>query len=80
MVHVDEHLKVSENVLQGPNRKAVSITIDDDFHIDEDEEYRKNENFGKDFHQTPPSVLLSVHLAAYTADAASFEGLLLIVT
>nr|GFB44848.1 tracheary element differentiation-related 6 [Tanacetum cinerariifolium] len=46
MVHVDEHLKVSENVLQGPNRKAVSITIDDDLHIDEEEEYRKNENFG----------------------------------
>nr|GFB71222.1 tracheary element differentiation-related 6 [Tanacetum cinerariifolium] len=55
MVHVDEHLKVRENVLQGPNRKAVSIMIDDDLHIDEEEEYRKNENFGKDLHQTPPS-------------------------
>nr|GEV54517.1 tracheary element differentiation-related 6 [Tanacetum cinerariifolium] len=55
MVHVDEHLKVSENVLQGPNRKAVSITIDNDLHIDEEEEYRKNENFGKDLHQTLPS-------------------------
>nr|GFC95361.1 tracheary element differentiation-related 6 [Tanacetum cinerariifolium] len=54
MVHVDEHLKVSENVFQGLNRKAVSITIDDDLHIDEEEEYRKNENFGKDLHQTLP--------------------------
>nr|GEX28313.1 hypothetical protein CTI12_AA557360 [Tanacetum cinerariifolium] len=35
-------------------QKAVSITIDDDLHIDEEEEYRKNENFGKDLHQTPP--------------------------
>nr|GFC76048.1 tracheary element differentiation-related 6 [Tanacetum cinerariifolium] len=55
MVHVDEHLTVSENVLQGSNRKVFSITIDDDLHIDEEEVYRKNENFGKDLHQTPPS-------------------------
>ncbi|GJV95197.1 hypothetical protein Tco_1546774 [Tanacetum coccineum] len=56
MVHVDEHLKVSENVMKGPDgRKAVSITIDDDLHIDEEEEHKKNENFGKDLHQTLPS-------------------------
>ncbi|KAJ9564791.1 hypothetical protein OSB04_000757 [Centaurea solstitialis] len=53
LVHVDEHLKVSENAVQGPNgMKVVSITIDDDLHADEQEECMKNEKFGKDFHQT----------------------------
>nr|GEY38351.1 tracheary element differentiation-related 6 [Tanacetum cinerariifolium] len=56
MVHVDEHLKVSENVVKGPDgRKAVSISIDDDLHIHEEEEYMKNEKSRKDLHQTLPS-------------------------
>ncbi|KAI3672824.1 hypothetical protein L6452_38924 [Arctium lappa] len=53
LVHVDEHLKVSENAVQGSNgMKVVSITIDDDLHVDEKEDCRKNEKFGKDFYQT----------------------------
>nr|GFC63901.1 hypothetical protein CTI12_AA557360 [Tanacetum cinerariifolium] len=36
-----------------PNCRQTAI--DDDLHIDEEEEYRKNENFGKDLHQTPPN-------------------------
>ena len=56
MVHVDEHLKVRENVVEGPlGTKAVSIKIDDDLHVDEKEECGKNEKFGKVLHQTPPS-------------------------
>ena len=56
MVHVDEHLKVRENVVEGPlGTKNVSITIDDDLHVDEKEEREKNEKFGKVLHQTPPS-------------------------
>ncbi|KAI3789064.1 hypothetical protein L2E82_01851 [Cichorium intybus] len=51
LVHVDEHLKVTENVLQGPNgMKAVAITVEDDLHVDEEEECRKKEKFEKDFH------------------------------
>lgn len=51
MVHIDEHLKVSENVVQGRNgMKAVAITIDDDLHVDEEEECRKNEKLGKELH------------------------------
>ncbi|KAI3746321.1 hypothetical protein L6452_08749 [Arctium lappa] len=54
LVHVDEHLKVSKNAVQGPNgMKVVSITMDDDLHVNEQEECRKNEKFGKDIHQTP---------------------------
>lgn len=53
VAHVDEHLKVSENVVQGLNGiKVVSITIDDDLHADGDEECRKNEKFGKASNQT----------------------------
>lgn len=49
MVHVDDHLKVRENVVEGSNgTKAVSITIDEDLHVDDDEECRKNEKFGED--------------------------------
>ncbi|KAL4588547.1 hypothetical protein LXL04_001438 [Taraxacum kok-saghyz] len=48
MVHVDEHLKVRENVVQGPNgMKAVAISIDDDIHVDEEDESRKEEKLGK---------------------------------
>lgn len=51
MVHIDEHLKVNENILQGPNgTKLVAITIDDDLHVDEEEECRKNEKLGKELH------------------------------
>ncbi|KAL7599684.1 hypothetical protein Lser_V15G24387 [Lactuca serriola] len=51
MVHIDEHLKVRENVVQGPNgMKAVAITIDDDLHVDEEEESRKKEKLGKEHH------------------------------
>ncbi|KAJ0765553.1 hypothetical protein HanPI659440_Chr08g0304801 [Helianthus annuus] len=47
-VHVDEHVKVRENIVQAPNgMKAVSITVDDDFHADEEQECRKNERIGK---------------------------------
>lgn len=52
MVHIDEHLKVSENILQGPNgTKTVAITIDDDLHADEKEACAKNENLGKGYDQ-----------------------------
>ncbi|KAI3820389.1 hypothetical protein L1987_07935 [Smallanthus sonchifolius] len=48
-VHVDEHLKASENILQGPNgMKTVAITIDDDLHVHEEDEAIKNEKIGKD--------------------------------
>ncbi|KVH99639.1 hypothetical protein Ccrd_022122 [Cynara cardunculus var. scolymus] len=51
LVHVDEHLKVTENAVQGPNgMKVISITIDDDLHADEKEDCTKNEKFGKDVH------------------------------
>ncbi|KAK9072188.1 hypothetical protein SSX86_008620 [Deinandra increscens subsp. villosa] len=51
MVHVDEHLKVRENIVQGPNgMKAVSITVDDDLHVDEEQECKKNEKIGKNLH------------------------------
>lgn len=54
LVRVDEHLKVQENVVQGPNGvKVVSITIDDDLHADGKEESRKSEKQGKNLHQTP---------------------------
>ncbi|PWA41026.1 tracheary element differentiation-related 6 [Artemisia annua] len=52
MVHVDEHLKVSENILQAPNgMKTVAITIDDDLHVHEKEERAKNEKLGKGYDQ-----------------------------
>ncbi|MFS7964268.1 hypothetical protein Hanom_Chr08g00748161 [Helianthus anomalus] len=48
VVHVDEHVKVRENIVQAPNgTKAVSITVDDDLHADEEQECRKNERIGK---------------------------------
>ncbi|KAI3672823.1 hypothetical protein L6452_38923 [Arctium lappa] len=48
MMHVDEHLKVKEDILEGPNgTKTVAITIDDDLHVHENKESSKNEN-----HQT----------------------------
>ncbi|KAI3717962.1 hypothetical protein L1987_69917 [Smallanthus sonchifolius] len=51
MVHVDEHLKVRENIVQTPNgMKAVSITVDDDLHVDEEQESMKNEKIGKNLH------------------------------
>ncbi|KVH99644.1 hypothetical protein Ccrd_022124 [Cynara cardunculus var. scolymus] len=44
-VHVDEHLKVKENILEGPNgTKTVAITIDDDLHVHENKESSKNED------------------------------------
>ncbi|KAI3820388.1 hypothetical protein L1987_07934 [Smallanthus sonchifolius] len=54
MVHVDEHLKVRKNIVRAPNGlEAVSITVDDDLHSDEQEECMKNEKVGKHLHQTP---------------------------
>ncbi|CAI9287039.1 unnamed protein product [Lactuca saligna] len=42
---------VRENVVQGPNgMKTVAITIDDDLHVDEEEESRKKEKLGKEHH------------------------------
>ncbi|GJX57116.1 hypothetical protein Tco_0287013 [Tanacetum coccineum] len=53
MVHVDEHLKVSENIFQGPNgMKTVAITIDDDLHAHGKKERAKNEKLGKGYDQT----------------------------
>lgn len=46
IVHVDEHLKVREEIVQGPHgSQAVVLSIEDDVHIDE--EIRKNERFGE---------------------------------
>ncbi|MFS7940997.1 hypothetical protein Hanom_Chr05g00470961 [Helianthus anomalus] len=54
MVHVDEHLKVRKNFVKGPNgTEAVSISVDDDLHIDEQDERTKNEKVGKNLDQTP---------------------------
>ncbi|GJT30300.1 hypothetical protein Tco_0117644 [Tanacetum coccineum] len=54
MVHVDEHLKVTENAVEVPlGFKVASITIDDDLHADGEEYCRKNEKFGTELHQTP---------------------------
>ncbi|KAK1435543.1 hypothetical protein QVD17_01309 [Tagetes erecta] len=51
MVHVDEHVKVKKNIVQGLNgMKAVSITVDDDLHVDEEKECIKNEKIGKNLH------------------------------
>lgn len=48
MVHVDEHMKVSENIFQGPNgKKTVAITIDDDLHVHDEEDVIKNEKIGR---------------------------------
>nr|C1PGW0.1 RecName: Full=Protein TRACHEARY ELEMENT DIFFERENTIATION-RELATED 6 [Zinnia elegans]BAH57853.1 tracheary element differentiation-related 6 [Zinnia elegans] len=47
MVHVDQHLQVHENILQGPNgMKTVAITVDDDLHVHDEEECVKNEKLG----------------------------------
>ncbi|KAL8243279.1 hypothetical protein R6Q59_009537 [Mikania micrantha] len=48
LVHVDEHLKVSENIVKGPNgMRNVAITIDDDLHVHEEEVDIKNEKLGQ---------------------------------
>ncbi|KAJ0547869.1 hypothetical protein HanIR_Chr08g0377041 [Helianthus annuus] len=48
MVHFDEHKKVHENIVQGPSgAKTVALTVDDDLHVDEEEECVKNEKLGK---------------------------------
>lgn len=53
MVHIDEHLKVNENIFQGPNgMKTVAITIDEDLHAHGKEDCVKNEKVGKGLHQT----------------------------
>ncbi|KAL8132892.1 protein TRACHEARY ELEMENT DIFFERENTIATION-RELATED 7A [Apium graveolens] len=45
-VRVDEHVKIKEDIVEGPHgTKAVVLTIEDDVHIEED--IRKNEKFGE---------------------------------
>ncbi|KAD4386289.1 hypothetical protein E3N88_26458 [Mikania micrantha] len=54
MVHVDEHLQVRKNMVQGPNGvEDVSITVEDDLHVDKQEESMKNEKVGKHLHKIP---------------------------
>ncbi|KAM5562448.1 protein TRACHEARY ELEMENT DIFFERENTIATION-RELATED 7A [Rosa sericea] len=49
-IHVDEHEKVKEDIVEGPHgSKAMLLTIDDDIHVDE-EIISKNERSGKDGH------------------------------
>lgn len=48
-VRVDEHVKIKEDIVEGPHgTKAVVLTIEDDVHIQED--IRKNEKFGGGMH------------------------------
>lgn len=48
-VRVDEHMKIKEDVVEGPHgTKAVVLTIEDDVHIEED--IRKNDKFGEGMH------------------------------
>ncbi|XP_017234150.1 protein TRACHEARY ELEMENT DIFFERENTIATION-RELATED 6 [Daucus carota subsp. sativus] len=48
-VRVDEHMKIKEDIVQGPRgTEVVMLTIEDDVHIEE--EIRKNENFGAGMH------------------------------
>lgn len=49
IINVDGHRKVKEDIVEGPHgSKAVVLTIDDDFHIDE--VIKKNEKVGKGLH------------------------------
>ncbi|PRQ24862.1 hypothetical protein RchiOBHm_Chr6g0277141 [Rosa chinensis] len=48
-IHVDEHEKVKEGIVEGPHgSKAMLLTIDDDIHVDE--KICKNERSGKEGH------------------------------
>ncbi|KAL8215630.1 hypothetical protein R6Q57_022467 [Mikania cordata] len=54
MVHVDEHLQVRKNMVRGPNGvEDASITVDDDLHVDKQEESMKNQKVGKHSHKRP---------------------------
>ncbi|TXG53108.1 hypothetical protein EZV62_022277 [Acer yangbiense] len=60
IVHVDEHLKVKEAIVEGPHgRQAVLLEIEDDLHVDE--EIKKKETYGEGLHaksaESNPSAL-----------------------
>lgn len=49
LVHVDEHLKMKERIVEGPcGEKAVVLEIEDDVHVDE--VIKKNEKYGENLH------------------------------
>jgi len=49
IIHVDEHRKVNEAIIEGPHgSQAVILSIEDDVHIDE--VIKKNEKFGEGLH------------------------------
>lgn len=49
-VHIDEHRKISESMVQGPHGETVMLSVEDDIHIEEDIEKSEVENFKKGLH------------------------------
>lgn len=49
MIHVDEHKKIKEQIVEGPHGKleAVVLSVEDDIHVDEVIGKKENESFGK---------------------------------
>ncbi|XP_065847734.1 protein TRACHEARY ELEMENT DIFFERENTIATION-RELATED 6 [Euphorbia lathyris] len=53
-VNLDEHLKVKEAVVEGPNGpKSLVLEIQDDVHVHVDGVIHKDDKFGKAMHSNP---------------------------
>ncbi|EEF36238.1 protein TRACHEARY ELEMENT DIFFERENTIATION-RELATED 6 [Ricinus communis] len=69
VIQVDEHLKVKEAIVEGPNGpQSVVLQIEDDVHVNEVIKKQKEENFGDGLHNAKNK---SLEIGALPSSSAS---------